>query len=137
MVPPSRLPANRTLSETRECLTCLETIHGSVRMNATTFDVKANGASIAYTYDDAGRVFWIEHWDINDERMVLFEYWYDARNLVTKRMERLPTTWPTITNSFRYDERGRLYREYRLFDPPYDYEYEYDQTFWGQSAFRR
>ena len=36
-------------------------------------------------------------------------------------------TGPTIVNSFGYDNRGRLYREYRLFDPPYDYEYEYDQ----------
>ena len=29
-----------------------------------------NGASIEYTYDDAGRVFWIDHRDMNDDRML-------------------------------------------------------------------
>ena len=84
-----------------------------------------NGAWIAYTYDDAGRVSWIDHRDMDNEMMLRLEYQYDGRDLVTKIIETWPD-WVTIDNTYVYDDRGRLTGESRLFDPPYDYLYHYD-----------
>jgi RHS repeat-associated protein len=95
--------------------------------------VNTTGAFEYRSYDEAGRITSIEHWDSSFTQRLLVTYVWNRDNTVAQRIEYDGTVDPprTTTVDYTYDARRRLTEEYAVADtdPPttvYHYAYEYD-----------
>ena len=84
-----------------------------------------NGTAIEYTYDDANRLWTIDHRDSGGLTMLRLTYEYDRRDLPTFITEE-HSDGSTVFVEFEHDNRGRLFHETRDGATPYDLWYEYD-----------